>query len=68
MQDDQNQPLHHNNQQALTQEQTQQKKQEWRLFIFIIVFLFPILTVALVSAMGFSIWFYQLIAGPPGVG
>jgi len=55
-------------QQLLTQEQARQKKQEWRLFIFIIVFLFPILTVALVSAMGFSIWFYQLIAGPPGAG
>lgn len=55
-------------QQSLTPEQAQQKKQEWRLFIFIIVFLFPILTVALVSAMGFSIWFYQLIAGPPGAG
>ena len=52
----------------LPQEQAQRKKQEWRLFIFIIVFLFPILTVALVSAMGFSIWFYQLIAGPPGAG
>lgn len=52
----------------LTAEQTQQKKREWRLFIFIIVFLFPIVTVALVSAMGFSIWFYQLIAGPPGAG
>lgn len=43
-----------------------EKKKEWRLFIFIIVFLFPILTVALVSAIGFSIWFYQLIVGPPG--
>ena len=52
----------------LPPENAQQKKQEWRLFIFIIVFLFPILTVALVSAMGFSIWFYQLIAGPPGAG
>lgn len=49
-------------------EHPQQKQQEWRLFIFIIVFLFPILTVALVSAMGFSIWFYQLLAGPPGAG
>lgn len=47
-------------------QQVKQKRQEWRLFIFIIVFLFPILTVALVSAMGFSIWFYQLLAGPPG--
>ncbi|UUA72547.1 periplasmic nitrate reductase, NapE protein [Cellvibrio sp. QJXJ] len=53
---------------AQRNQQQKQKKREWRLFIFIIVFLFPILTVALVSAMGFSIWFYQLIAGPPGAG
>lgn len=46
----------------------EQKRKEWRLFTFIIVFLFPILTVALVGAMGFSIWFYQLLAGPPGAG
>jgi periplasmic nitrate reductase NapE len=50
----------------LTTEQQSEKKKEWRLFIFIIVFLFPILTVAIVGAMGFSIWFYQLIMGPPG--
>ena len=50
----------------LTAEQQLEKKKEWRLFVFITVFLFPIVTVALVSAMGFSIWFYQLIAGPPG--
>lgn len=43
-----------------------EKNKEWRLFIFIIVFLFPLLTVAIVGAMGFSIWFYQLIMGPPG--
>jgi len=67
MQEEHDQSVHHNLQDLL-HEQTQQKKQEWRLFIFIIVFLFPILTVALVSAMGFSIWFYQLIAGPPGAG
>lgn len=53
--------------QAQRNQKEKQKTQEWRLFIFIIVFLFPILTVALVSAMGFSIWFYQLFAGPPGV-
>lgn len=51
---------------SLTTEQTLEKKKEWRLFIFIIVFLFPILTVAIVGALGFSIWFYQLIVGPPG--
>jgi nitrate reductase NapE len=66
MQDERSQS--HPHQQVLTPEQAQQKKQEWRLFIFIVVFLFPILTVVLVSAMGFSIWFYQLIAGPPGAG
>lgn len=49
-----------------TDQQASAKKKEWRLFIFIIVFLFPILTVAIVGAMGFSIWFYQLIVGPPG--
>lgn len=54
--------------QQLQQLQQLQQQREWRLYIFIIVFLFPILTVALVSAMGFSIWFYQLIAGPPGAG
>jgi len=42
------------------------KRREWRMFVFIIVFLFPILTVALVGAYGFSIWMYQLLAGPPG--
>lgn len=42
-----------------------QKRQEWRMFLFIVVLLFPILTVALVGAYGFSIWMYQLMMGPP---
>lgn len=41
------------------------KRREWRMFGFIVVFLFPLLTVALVGAYGFSIWMYQLLAGPP---
>lgn len=41
------------------------KRREWRMFAFIVVFLFPLLTVALVGAYGFSIWMYQLLAGPP---
>jgi nitrate reductase NapE len=44
------------------------KKKEWRLFIFIIVFLFPILSVAVVGGYGFAIWMYQLLMGPPGAG
>lgn len=39
---------------------------EWRLFIFIIVFLFPILSVMVVGGFGFIVWMYQLFAGPPG--
>ncbi len=45
---------------------TDQKTKEWRLFIFIIVFLFPLLSVALVGGYGFTIWMYQLFMGPPG--
>lgn len=45
---------------------TDQKTKEWRIFIFIIVFLFPLLSVALVGGYGFTIWMYQLFMGPPG--
>lgn len=41
------------------------KRREWRMFAFIVVLLFPLLSVALVGAYGFSIWMYQLLAGPP---
>lgn len=53
-------------QEISTSTAAQQRRKEWRLFIFIIVFLFPLLTFALVGAMGFSIWMYQLLMGPPG--
>lgn len=46
----------------------EQRRKEWRMFLFIVVLLFPILTVALVGAYGFSIWMYQLLMGPPGAG
>lgn len=45
---------------------TDQKTKERRLFVFIIVFLFPLLSVALVGGYGFAIWMYQLLMGPPG--
>ncbi len=66
MQDNHQQPGSLTTDTTLTTNALSEKKKEWRLFIFIIVFLFPILTVALVATMGFSIWFYQLIMGPPG--
>ncbi len=45
-----------------------EKRKEWRLFIFIIIFFFPLATFLLVAAMGFSIWMYQLVMGPPMLG
>lgn len=42
------------------------RREETRLFIFLIVFLFPILSVALVSGFGFVVWILQMIFGPPG--
>ncbi|AWL00879.1 periplasmic nitrate reductase, NapE protein [Stutzerimonas stutzeri] len=42
------------------------KRDETRLLVFLIVFLFPILSVALVSGYGFIVWSVQMIFGPPG--
>lgn len=42
------------------------KRDETRLFVFLIVFLFPILSVVLVSSYGFIVWIVQMIFGPPG--
>ena len=39
---------------------------ERRVFLFITVFLFPVLSVILVGGYGFLIWFLQLLFGPPG--
>lgn len=42
---------------------------EWRTFLFIIVLLFPILSVMFVSGYGFFIWALQIFfLGPPGHG
>lgn len=46
--------------------QTQRKRDERRLFIFLIVFLFPILAVAVVGGYGFIVWMSQILFGPPG--
>lgn len=45
---------------------TSSKRDETRLFVFLIVFLFPILSVALISGYGFIVWIVQMIFGPPG--
>jgi nitrate reductase NapE len=45
----------------------QQKKYERNSFIFLTVFLAPILSIAIVGALGFAIWFSQMFFGPPTI-
>jgi len=44
------------------------KRGERRVFLFITVFLFPVLSVILVGSYGLMIWLSQLLFGPPGAG
>ena len=41
------------------------KKSERNMFIFLTVFLAPILSVIIVGGLGFSIWISQILFGPP---
>jgi nitrate reductase NapE len=45
---------------------TVSKAKETRLFMFLVVFLFPILSVAIVGGYGFIVWILQIFTGPPG--
>ncbi|HAF93331.1 MAG TPA: periplasmic nitrate reductase, NapE protein [Pseudomonas sp.] len=49
-----------------TPEQSSSKREETRLFVFLIVFLFPLLSVLLVAGYGFIVWITQMFFGPPG--
>lgn len=42
------------------------KAKELKLFLFIIILLFPILAFGLVGGYGFAVWIFQMFAGPPG--
>lgn len=44
-----------------------EKKTERRAFLFLTVFLAPIVATTIVVVMGFSIWIKQLLMGPPGM-
>jgi nitrate reductase NapE len=39
---------------------------ELRMFLFLTVILFPLLSVAFVGGYGFVIWIWQIFNGPPG--
>lgn len=42
------------------------RRSEWLTFLFLTVILAPLIAVAVVGSLGFLIWIYQMIAGPPG--
>lgn len=44
------------------------KRGERRVFLFITVVLFPVLSVILVGGYGLIIWLLQVFFGPPGAG
>ncbi|NMP15258.1 trimethylamine N-oxide reductase system protein TorE [Thalassotalea sp. HSM 43] len=44
------------------------RTKEFKAFIFIILFFFPIVTTLAVGGYGFIVWMSQLIFGPPGHG
>ena len=46
----------------------EEKSLELKILIFLTVFLAPLLSVLLVSGLGFAIWFSQILTGPPGAG
>ncbi len=50
-----------------TEEDEQQRmhSRERRVFAFLAIVLAPMLAVAIVGAYGFSIWLFQIFAGPP---
>jgi nitrate reductase NapE len=42
------------------------RAEERNVFLFLAVFLAPILAVAIVGGYGFIVWMTQMIFGPPG--
>ena len=49
-------------------ETTNTQAEEFKAFLVIIIFFFPILTTLAAGGYGFIIWMSQLILGPPGHG
>ena len=54
---------------AIKQNDGAKRSSEWKAFFFITVVLFPILSVGVVGAYGFSVWLmHALFFGMPGHG
>lgn len=43
------------------------RQEELRSFIFLSVVMAPVVSVVAIAAYGFSVWIYQMFAGPPSV-
>jgi nitrate reductase NapE len=46
-------------------EDTTQRREEWRTWIFLTFVMAPVLAVAVVGGYGFIVWMYQILTGPP---
>ena len=42
------------------------RRRERVAFLLLTAVLFPLLAVLIVAGYGFAVWFYQMLAGPPG--
>jgi len=42
------------------------RREELFAFIVLAVLIWPVVAVAVVGGYGFSVWMYQIVAGPPG--
>jgi len=42
------------------------KREERAVLLLSLVFIAPVLAVAIVGGYGFAVWMFQLLAGPPG--
>ncbi|MBP2302188.1 periplasmic nitrate reductase, NapE protein [Azospirillum picis] len=42
------------------------RRRELAMFLMLAVFIWPVLSVAVVGGYGFAVWMSQLIMGPPG--
>ncbi len=49
-----------------TSRQAEGRRRDLLAFLFLTIFLVPLLAVAVVGGFGFIIWIFQLFAGPPG--
>lgn len=50
----------------LTQHAESSKPQETWAFLLLTFVIFPLIAILTVAGYGFLVWFFQMLAGPPG--